>query len=66
VVPTLSNSYNEIIKNMVDIYGYAHVVIKDGVPERVLSLRSRDGTIDCGSRFKYIKPEIDFDYDSLV
>ena len=36
IVPTLSNSYNEIIKNMVDIYGYAHLVIKEGVPGRAL------------------------------
>lgn len=66
IVPTLGNSYNEIVKDMVDIYGYAHVVMKEGEPRRVLTLRSLDGTIDCGSRFKYIKPEIDFSYDSLV
>lgn len=66
IVPTLGNSYNEIVKDMVDIYGYAHVVIRDGQPRRVLTLRSLDNTIDCGSRFKYMKSEIDFSYDSLV
>ena len=66
IVPTLSNSYNEIIKNMVDIYGYAHLVIKEGVPGRVLTLRSLDGTVDCGSRFRYMQPEISFSYNSLV
>ena len=67
IVPTLSNSYNEIIKNMVDIYGYAHVVLnKDNVPTRVLTLRSGDGTIDCGSRFKYIQPEVELSYPALV
>lgn len=66
IVPTLGNSYNLIIKDMVDIYGYAHLVLKDGEPKRVLTLRSLDGTIDCGSRFKYMQPEINFSYDSLV
>ena len=66
VVPTLSNSYNEIIKNMVDIYGYAHLIVKEGVPVRVLTLRSFDGTIDCGSRFRYMEPEVKFSYNSLV
>ena len=66
IVPTLSNSYNEIIKNMVDIYGYAHLVIKEGVPGRALTLRSLDGTVDCGSRFRYMQPEISFSYNSLV
>ena len=66
IVPTLSNSYNEIIKNMVDIYGYAHLVMKEGVPTRVLTLRSLDGTVDCGSRFRYMQPEINFSYSSLV
>ena len=66
IVPTLSNSYNEIIKNMVDIYGYAHLVIKEGVPGRALTLRSLDGTVDCGSRIRYMQPEISFSYNSLV
>lgn len=66
IVPTLGNSYNLIIKDMVDIYCYAHTVIRDNVPKRVLTLRSLDGTIDCGSRFKYMEPEVNFSYDSLV
>ena len=51
---------------MVDIYGYAHLVIKEGVPSRALTLRSLDGTVDCGSRFRYMQPEISFSYNSLV
>lgn len=66
IVPTLGNSYNLIIKDMVDIYCYAHTIIKDGESKRVLTLRSLDNTIDCGSRFKYMIPEINFSYDSLV
>ena len=66
IVPTLGNSYNLIIKDMVDIYCYAHTVIKDGESKRVLTLRSLDNTIDCGSRFKYMVPEVNFSYDALV
>ena len=51
---------------MVDIYGYAHLIVKEGVPVRVLTLRSFDGTIDCGSRFRYMEPEVKFSYNSLV
>ena len=66
IVPTLGNSYNLIIKDMVDIYCYAHTVIKEGESKRVLTLRSLDNTIDCGSRFKYMVPEVTFSYDALV
>lgn len=66
IVPTLGNSYNLIIKDMVDIYAYAHTITKDGEPKRVLTLRSFDNTIDCGSRFKYMVPEVNFSYDALV
>ena len=31
-----------------------------------LTLRSLDGTVDCGSRFRYMQPEISFSYNSLV
>lgn len=65
-VPTLGNSYNEIIKDMVDIYAYAHMVTRDEKSKRVLTLRSLDNTIDCGGRFKYMPPEVDFTYDALV
>ena len=51
---------------MVDIYAYAHLIVKEGIPKRVLTLRSFDNSIDCGSRFKYIAPEIDFSYSALV
>lgn len=66
IVPTLGNSYNLIIKDMVDIYAYAHTVIREGESKRVLTLRSLDNTIDCGSRFKYIVPETSFSYTALV
>lgn len=66
IVPTLGNSYNLIIKDMVDIYCYAHSIVKEGVSKRILTLRSFDNTIDCGSRFKYMVPEVDFSYNALV
>lgn len=68
VVPTLSTSYNEIIKDMADLYAYAHQVRNEetGEVSVKLTLRSMDGTADTGSRFKYIIPEIDFTYDALV
>lgn len=66
IVPTLGNSYNLIIKDMVDIYCYAHSIMKEGTPKRVLTLRSFDNTIDCGSRFKYMVSEVDFSYNALV
>ena len=68
VIPTLSASYNEIIKDMADIYAYAHQVRNEDTGEVTvkLTLRSMDGTADTGCRFKYITPEIDFTYDALV
>ena len=68
IVPTLSTSYNEIVKDMADIYAYAHQVRNEDTGEVTvkLTLRSMDGTADTGSRFKYITPEIDFTYDALV
>lgn len=67
VVPTLSPSYNEIIKDMADIYSYAHQEKNENGESIVrLTLRSIDGTADTGCRFKYIAPEIDFTYQALV
>lgn len=67
IVPSLSNAYNEIVKNMADIYGYAHLVEnEDGTKNVMLTLRCLDGTIDTGCRFKYIAPEIPFNYESLT
>ena len=67
-VPSLSPSYNEIIKDMADLYGYAHQVRNDETGEVGvrLTLRSMDGSADTGCRFKYITPEIDFTYSALV
>lgn len=62
VVPSCSNAYNEIIKNMTDIQGY--IDVNNG--ERNLILRSLDDSVECKSRFSKIAPSISFSYDSLV
>ena len=49
-----------------DIYAYAHTVRTDEGTKVMLTLRSLDNTIDCGSRFKYMEPEIKFSYNALV
>ena len=58
VIPSLTPSYNEIIRNMADIEAYAHQVsIENGMPQVMLTLRSMDGSIECKSRFKYIESQ---------
>lgn len=62
--PSLSNSVKEVIAGMADIYGYSHQLNKDEMS--VLTLRSTDGSIECGCRFKYIDPQITLSYDNLI
>lgn len=62
MVPTAQRSVNEIVKGMADIFACADIV--NG--ERKLILRSLDGSVDTGCRFKYIEPEIPFSYNDLV
>lgn len=64
--PSVGNTYNNIVENMVDIYGRMHTVIEDGASRVKITLRSGDGTISAGGRFKYIAPEIDGNYEALV
>ena len=61
--PSVSDTYNRIIENMADIYGYMYSTETN---ERKIQLRSKDNTIMCGCRFKYIVENIDADYNSLV
>lgn len=63
IVPTAQSSINDIVKNMVDLYGYA-MIMPDGT--RKLVFRSSDGSIDAKSRFKYMPAEIDLSYEALV
>jgi len=53
---------------MADIYCFARMYLgADGEEKRVLTLRPPAGSgISCGSRFKYIVPEIPLSYDALT
>lgn len=62
--PSLSASTREVIAGMADIYGYAHQKKVDEMS--VLTLRSTDGSIECGCRFKYIPQEITMSYSNLI
>lgn len=64
IVPTAQSSVNNIVKDMADLYLYA--ALDEQTKERKLIIRSLDGSIDCGSRFKYMKNEIPLDYDCLI
>ena len=66
--PTTQSSALQIIENMADLYCYARMYLgADGEEKRVLTLRSPAGSgIACGSRFKYIAPEIPLSYDALT
>ena len=63
---SLQSSALSIVENMCDLICYAHPVQDpSGGFKRVLTLRSNDNSIRCGSRFKYIASEIDFNYTAL-
>ena len=69
VRPSLGTSARSIVENLADIYGYAKAFPgsgPDGKSTVKLLLRSNDGRIACGCRFKYVEPVIDFTYDSLT
>ena len=66
-VPTCPTSYNNIAKDMADIYAYAEkYTSQEGEAKVRLILRSPDNSAETGCRFKYIAPVIDFTYDNLV
>ncbi len=68
IKPTTQSSALQIIENMADIYCFARMYLgPDGEEKRVLTLRPPAGSgISCGSRFKYITPEIPLNYDALT
>lgn len=66
IVPSCPNTFNEIAKNLVDIYAYAEKYEDNGQGKVRLVIRSTDNSIDCGSRFKYIDSVIDMSYQALV
>lgn len=66
IVPTCPTSYNDIAKNMADIYAYAEKYTENGDAKVRLILRSVDNSAETGCRFKYIVPSIEFSYENLV
>lgn len=66
IKPSVTNTYNSIIENMADIYARMFTKVEDGETKVKMMLRSRDGTVTCGGRFKYIAEEIDGNYTSLA
>ena len=67
IVPSCPTTFNEIAKNLVDIYAYSEKYTDEQGNSKVrLVLRSKDNSIDCGCRFKYIDPIIDMSYQALV
>ena len=54
IVPSCPSSFNEIVKNMADVFAYAEKYTDDGVAKVRLILRSVDNSVDTGCRFKYI------------
>ena len=68
IVPTCPNSFNNIAKDMADIYAYAEKYTDaDGNACVRLIVRSPDNSAETGCRFKYMKPVLDyFSYDAVV
>ena len=65
-IPSCPSTYNEIAKNMADIYAFAEKYEDNGAAKVRLILRSIDNSADTGCRFKYITPVIEFEYQELV
>lgn len=66
IIPTCPTSYNNIAKDMADIYAYAEKYTENNEAKVRLILRSPDNSAETGCRFKYIPPMIEFTYDNLV
>lgn len=67
IVPSCPTTFNEIAKNLADIYGFAEKYGDDqGLSKVRLVLRSADNSVDCGCRFKFIDPIVDMSYSALV
>ena len=62
IIPSCSNAYNEIIRNMVDLQAYG--LIEDG--NRYLVFRSPDDSIQCKSRFSHMQERVPLGYQELV
>lgn len=61
ITPACANTYNEIVRNLVDIEAYAMI---DG-GSRKLIIRDPNDFVECKSRIKHIPSEVEFSYNSL-
>lgn len=61
ITPACPNTYNEIVRNLVDIEAYA--TIENG--SRKLVIRDANDFIECKSRIKHIPAAVDFSYQAL-
>lgn len=68
VVPSCPTTYNDISKNLADIYAFAEKYTdSNGISRVRLIIRSPDNSVDSGSRFRYMTPIIEeFSYKNLV
>ena len=65
IVPTIENKGRLVCERTCDIIGYSRVIETDEGAKTKLFLRETPRFI-AGSRFKYMEPVIDFNYESLV
>lgn len=63
IVPTVSDSINNIVRDMSDIQGYGYQ--EAGTENRYMILRS-DGSVQAKSRFPYMEAKIPFGYKELT
>lgn len=66
IIPTCPSSYNNIAKDMADIYACSEKYTENNEAKVRLILRSPDNSAETGCRFKYIDPIINFTYNDLV
>lgn len=65
IIPTLENKARLVCERTCDIIGYSRIVDTEEGPRTKLFLRGTPRFV-AGSRFKYIEPVIDFNYNELV
>ena len=65
IIPTIENKGRLVCERTCDIIGYSRVVDTEDGSKTKLFLRGTPRFV-AGSRFKYIEPVIDFNYESLV
>lgn len=65
IIPTLDNQARLVCERTCDIIGYSRIVETENGAKTKLFLRGTPRFV-AGSRFAYIDPVIDFNYDALV